>query len=449
MKKLTAKILLVCIVALQIFMLASCYEEATEPAATTPAVTTVIMPSGNETPTDPENPGTPETPETPENPGAPETPQNPGTPENPGTPTTSNEIKNIILIIGDGMGMNQIAAGQMMYQKTYSFTNWQSATSNTDSVNSAGLISGTTDSAAGGTALATGTLTKNYYVGKDHLGNDLQTILDLAKSMGKMTGIVTTDVLYGATPAAFSAHSLDRNNTDEIIVSQIASGVDLLCGHKSSSCSDQLSLIEQNGYTYCRSLSSMGAAMNAEKLYCMLDLGGDYDKAMNATVALKDATIKALNFLDRDEDGFALMVEQAHVDKAAHQKHIQATTWAVNSLNDTVEAIIEWLGDRTDTAIVVTADHETGGLLVSDKPSYSNQIQSLEANAEGVTPVMYYQYSTTAHTSVKVGVFVYGVEVDFAKLSYYSSAVTIKNINVYDLLANVLNQSTEQGQCAA
>ena len=446
MKKLTAKILLVCILALQIFMLVSCYEEATEPAVTTPAATTVITPSGNETPTDPENPETPTTPETPA------TPQNPGTPETPeppATPVVSNEIKNIILIIGDGMGLSHITAGQMMYQKTYGFTNWQFTTSNTDSVNSAGEISATTDSAAGGTALATGTLTKNYYVGKDHQGNDLQTILDLAKAKGKRTGIVTTDVLYGATPAAFSAHSLDREKTDEIIASQITSGVDFLCGHRNEKCSDQKTTIEANGYTYCRSLSKIDEAMNAEKIYSLLDLGGDYDKAMNATVALKDAALHALTFLDRDEDGFALMIEQAHIDKASHQKHIQATTWAVNSLNDTVEAIMEWLGDRTDTAIVITADHETGGLSVSKEAYYTNSIQALVANAEGVNPLMYYHYSTTAHTSTKVGVFVYGIQADFAKYSYYSSAKTIKNINVYDLLADLIDKPATQGQLAA
>ena len=421
MKKLTAKILIVCILALQIFMLVACDGTATEPAVTTPAATTpaattpvVITPSGDDN-----------------------------------TPTAPNEIKNIILIIGDGMGLDHIAAGQMMYQKSYDFTNWQFTTSNTDSVNSSGKVSGTTDSAAGGTALATGTLTQNYYLGKDYKGKDVRTILDLAKNKGKMTGIVTTDVLHGATPSAFSAHSTSRYDTEGIVASQINSGVNLLCGHIDANCTSQKSAIEAKGYAYSDTFVGVDATLDDEMAYWQLDLGGDIAVAMNAEVALKDATLKALTFLDRDEDGFALMIEQAHVDKFSHDKNIVGTTWAVNSLNDTVEAILAWLGDRTDTAIVITADHETGGLSVSAESYYSSKAQARVENAAGEKPYIYYKYSSNDHTSAKVGVFVYGIRADFSQFSYYGTAATIKNINVYDLLSDVLNKPAVYGERAA
>ena len=123
---------------------------------------------------------------------------------------TSEGIKNIVLIIGDGMGLEHIAAGQLYVGKKFEFTNWQFTNVNTDSISTEGKGPVLTDSAAAGTALATGKLTVNSYVGKNHLGTNLPTILDNATKLNKSTGVVTTDALHGATPAAFSGHSFHQ-----------------------------------------------------------------------------------------------------------------------------------------------------------------------------------------------------------------------------------------------
>jgi len=93
------------------------------------------------------------------------------------------EIKNVIIVIGDGMGLAQIEAGEIYENKNYFFKSWHNVMVNTDSIN--GNSYTLTDSAAGGTAIATGTLTKNGYVGKTPQGNDLETVLDIAKSLNK------------------------------------------------------------------------------------------------------------------------------------------------------------------------------------------------------------------------------------------------------------------------
>ncbi len=98
------------------------------------------------------------------------------------------------------------------------------------------------------------------------------------------------------------------------------------------------------------------------------------------------------------------------------------------SLNDTVEAILDWLGDRTDTAILITADHETGGLNVSCDKMFSKSFDGI-----------YYNWSSAGHTNSKVGLFVYGIEVDFSEFDYYSSQHIIKNIDVYNLMYNILD----------
>ncbi len=340
-------------------------------------------------------------------------------------------VKNVIIIIGDGMGLEQIAAGELVSEKDFSFTNWQRTSVNTDSVNTNGIAPVLTDSAAGGTALATGNLTVNGYVGKNFNGEDVETILDRAKKdHGKATGVVTTDTLYGATPSAFSAHSKSRDNSDEIIQSQIESDVDLLCGTTDSKCVfKQLDIIAA-GYNYCDDIANVGECMSADKTYWQFDMAGT-----DADVELKDAAVNALDYLDQDEDGFVLMIEQAHIDKYSHSNDFEGMAKSAVSLNDTVEAILEWLGNRNDTAIVITADHETGGLTVGGQSYYPKTYETEDGRT------VYYKWSTTSHTNSKVGAFVYGYEADFSKYDYYSSEHLIKNTDVYRLMLDMLNGS--------
>ena len=125
------------------------------------------------------------------------------------------------------------------------------------------------------------------------------------------------------------------------------------------------------------------------------------------------------------------MLEQAYIDKHSHNNEFESMVKSMNDLNDTVDAILEWLGDRTDTAILITADHETGGLTVSGENVFVN---CHTANGNKV----YYNFSSTGHTNSKVGVLVYGFEADFSKFDYYESQHLIKNINVFDQMLDLL-----------
>lgn len=340
------------------------------------------------------------------------------------------KIKNLILIIGDGMGLDHIAGGALVYDKEYAFTNWDSVTVNTDSVNSNGYGAILTDSAAGGTALATGHLTVNGYIGKNHNGVDVQTILDYAKSLGKSTGVLTTDTLLGATPAAFSAHSRSRNNAQEIANSQIYSGVDLLGGANDSTCKSLVSKITAQGYYYVDEFNDIERAVRKEKTYWQFDMS-----KTDADVQLEHATYYALKMLSRNDEGFVLILEQAYIDKYSHSNDFENTMHSVNSLNNTVEVILEWMGNRTDTAVLITADHETGGLSVSaQKGAYTKSY----VNKSG--EVIYYDWSSTNHTKSKVGLFTYGITTpDYSKYSYYGSPFTIKNIDVFNLMKDILD----------
>ena len=340
-----------------------------------------------------------------------------------------NGIKNIILIIGDGMGYEHITSGELYENKVYNFTNWDKVNVNTDSINSSGVGPVKTDSAAAATALATGNLTVNGYVGKNHLKEDVETILDVASACGKATGIVTTDKLYGATPSGFSAHSSDRNDKHTIIQTQILSNVNLLCGAYSSTCSSYKTEIRNAGYIYTSSFSKVDSTMTSDKAYWNIGLGD-----ANAEVELKDATKKAITFLSKDEDGFVLMIEQAHIDKYSHNNDFEGMVKSVKSLNDTVDTVLKWIGNRTDTAVLITSDHETGGLTVSNNPVYSNTF--VLNNSQ-----IYYNFSSTSHTNSKVGLFVYNLKVNYSKFNYYSSNHLVKNTDVFNLMKEILNKN--------
>ena len=343
---------------------------------------------------------------------------------------STDPIKNIILIIGDGMGLEHLKAGQLYDGKEYGFTQWQSVSINTAPITYAGKISTeATDSAASATAMATGHLTVNKYLGMLPDGTELTTIMDIASAMGKATGIVTTDSLLGATPSGFSAHTRSRSATKVLFESQLNSGVNLLCGTRDSECITQAAQIQESGYTYCENYADVASTFDSDKVYWQLPLAGT-----DAEVNLADVSIDALNYLDQDTDGFVIMIEQAHIDKYCHDHDFLGSTKSVSNLNSTVEAVMNWLGDRTDTAVLITADHETGGLQVSDQPGYPNEEY---VTVNGASKTLYYIFNAGAHTPTNVGLFVYGVSADFTKSELYQEDA-LKNTGIFYLMLDIL-----------
>ena len=337
-------------------------------------------------------------------------------------------IKNIILIIGDGMGQEHIKAGQINEGKTYGFTEWNRTLCDTDSASSKGN-DGSTDSAAAATALATGTLTKNGYVGKNHYGMDYYTILDVAGSAGKSTGIVTTDYLYGATPAGFSAHSFSRSSESEIVSTQLDSGVNFMLGRRDDGKYSRRAVMDK-GYSYNTAIDDKEGILAADKVLLNVNI----ENGAENEIALKDAASLAIEFLERDSDGFVLMIEQAYIDKYSHSNKIGDMLSRMDSLNQTVETVMEWVGERTDTAVIVTADHECGGLSVSTENEYESVYEEGEAK-------IYYQWTSVDHTKSLVDVFVYGVDFDYLIISEFGTTEKIKNTDIFKLMYGLIAAS--------
>lgn len=350
----------------------------------------------------------------------------------PTTVPKAEGIRNIILIIGDGMGPEQVEAGELCKGSDFAFTAWQHVNVNTNSLDEEGNATKVTDSAAGATALSSGVLTMNGYVGKDPQGNDVKTILDYAAEDGRSTGILTTDKLTGATPGGFSGHCIDRDETEAVLTTQLYSDIDLLGSTQSATVYNHRTTLEQKGYVLCDNPTKIKKNRDAEKMLWQLMLSDH-----NAAHKLDEIAPLALDYLDANPRGFVLMIEQANIDTNCHNNEFAKAEKCVRILDRTVDAVLAWAEGRDDTVILVTADHETGGLSVSDQPEYP------AAHTTDLGTTVYYQYTQTTHSATPVDLYIWGRDIDFGPYlieqpgEEYPQGI-IKNTSVFRIMLDIL-----------
>ncbi|MCD8081851.1 MAG: alkaline phosphatase [Bacteroides sp.] len=302
--------------------------------------------------------------------------------------------KYIFYLIGDGMGMSQVNGTEMYLAslegrigvKPLRFTQFPIA----GMASTYSGSSGVTDSAAAGTALATGTKTKNGAIGVDMDLNPVMSVAERAKRAGKKVGIITSVSLDDATPAVFYAHQASRSMGYEIGMDAIASGFDFFGGsgfvtpctrHDGSSAPDLFLQMEEAGYLLAYGYEEYKQkAAHAEKVILMNNRGADVH---NLTCALDrggeelnlvQITRSAIEVLSRDNtDGFFLMVEGGMIDWACHANDAATTLVEVLDFDAAVEVAYEfYLRHPEETLIVVTADHETGGMVLGTGSSRLN-----------------------------------------------------------------------------
>ena len=283
------------------------------------------------------------------------------------------KYKNVILMIGDGMGFNNLEATKLYRTDGYlAMENMPvKASSDIDS-----YIIPYTDSAAGGTALATGMRVWINSVAvfpfMPIVPEDISVpvnLCELAKSRGMAAGVVTTDETSGATPASFSAHALARNMEKDISNDQLKSGIDLIWGGASESVNKENAAA--NGYTYVGSETELNALAAGSKSFAQFSFD-DLKNVTNKhdTPTVEEMTTKAIEILSADEDGFFLMVEGACIDKFAHDNEMEGMTLSAQEFDKAVEAALEFAKEDGETLVVVTADHGTGGVKADGKGGY-------------------------------------------------------------------------------
>ena len=328
-------------------------------------------------------------------------------------------IKNVILLIGDGMGPNHVKAGEIYKGSQMAIHSMPFSTySLTRSANKE-----VTDSAAGATALATGVRTNNGHVGVDTDQQVLTTIMDIALEEGKRTGVVTTDIISGATPMAFSAHCEDRHNDSALLSSAAKSGVNLFVSYSEDPAFDNSTLtFEYGGYT---KLEDVDDISDATSDYVV----GAYSIKATATpqsadldsVAFDRVVSESIAYLSKDTDGFVLMAEGARIDKQAEKNNFQGMLEEMIAFDNAVQTALDWAKGRNDTIVIVTADHETGGLQLAEDITKENMYSK-------------HSWSTTSHTATNVYCNVYAQNLDFLRYSSEGKATEIKNVDVFNMM---------------
>nr|HID14498.1 alkaline phosphatase [Anaerolineae bacterium] len=320
-------------------------------------------------------------------------------------------VENIILLIGDGMGAGTRTAARYYYvgpdgQLAWEDFEWAGVTL---TYSEDALI---TDSAAAGTAIATGHKTANGVISMNADGTvSYTTILEEALARGKATGLVATSQIQHATPAVFYAHVPSRRQYNDIAAQMVDSGVNVFFGggetymlpetvtgtYGPGSRTDGRNLIEEMvalGYAYADNAADF-AALDTETTDYALGLFGYKGMERPFTPSLAEMTEKAINILDNDPDGFFLMVEGSQIDWANHGNDADNSIGDTVGFNEAVEVAEAFLAEHPNTLIIVTADHETGGVAVEtmDDPAQDGPYTTPEGDEFGV------DFTSTHHTA--------------------------------------------------
>ncbi len=302
--------------------------------------------------------------------------------------------KNVIFMIGDGMGIAQVSAALFankgkLFLNNFVHCGYSQTQSASDFI---------TDSSAGGTALSTGTRTRNGYVAKDTAHKDLTTILEYAESKKLKTGLISTSAVTHATPASFIAHQDARESYEDIALDFLKTDIDLFIGGgynhfaRRSDGRNLLDSLKNRGYFVSTTIDSI-LEKGSTKLACLTapEHTGRLPERGNM---LPEATRMALEILSRDSAGFFLMVEGSQIDWGGHNNDTRYVVQETLDFDKAIGEALKFAANDGQTLIVVTADHETGGMSLLGGDIEKGFIHG--------------GYSTGNHTGVMVPVFAYG-----------------------------------------
>lgn len=304
--------------------------------------------------------------------------------------------KNIIILIGDGMGINQVQAGYTANGGHLNMTD-RCPYSGFRRTNSANKY--TTDSAAGGTAIACGQKTDNGMVGVTPDGTPINSIIRLADMQGWATGVVSTSSITDATPASFVAHQPTRKNQEEIAAQFLESDIDLFIGggrkffenrKDGRNISKEL---EAKGYKMGHALSDVNPK-ESRRFGLLLADDGMEPASKREDGHLAKATEMAIEALSQNKKGFVLMVEGSQIDWGGHNNDQAYMVGEVLDFDRAVGKALDFAERDGNTLVVITADHETGGAVIADGNYDKKELRV--------------KFTTGGHTASPVPFFSYG-----------------------------------------
>jgi len=333
-------------------------------------------------------------------------------------PSKGETVKNVILMIGDGMGLTQVSTAWVANHGSLNIDNFPViGLKRTYAANK--LI---TDSGAAGTALATGKKTNYHSVGVDTEGNSIPSLTDLASQKGLSTAVVVTCNLSDATPSAFCASNKDRDNEEEIAADYLNCNVDYLFGggrdqfYKRKDGRNLFKEMEAKGYQVCFTREET-AKIESGKVFSVLD-DGQLPLYPERGEVFQDASLQALTLLSQNENGFFAMLEGSRIDDCGHWHDIPALIREITDFDQTIGKVLQWAEKDGQTLVIVLADHETGGLTLLD-----GDIQKGEVEVH---------YSTGGHSGIHVPVYAWGPGAgEFAGI--------YENTDIFHKIAGLLN----------
>lgn len=304
------------------------------------------------------------------------------------------KVKNVILMIGDGMGLEQLSAAWVVNGRHLNITDNFPYTGLQWTYSASKLV---TDSAAAGTALATGSKTNNGMIAMSPDCQPLETLSEYAKSKGMKTGTSVVCRICDATPAVFSTHAAHRDSLYDITAQFVDSRLDFLFGgglrwwENRPDGRDLTAEVEAKGYTFVKDVKALEAVKEGPVIaltsYMELPAALDREGAHQASVA------KALELLD-NKKGFFLMVEGSCIDDYGHANKVGYVMEEIFDFDRTVGVVLEWAAKDGETLVIVTADHATGGMTLLDGNIAEQRV--------GVN------FSNTGHNGVAIPVFAWG-----------------------------------------
>ncbi len=285
--------------------------------------------------------------------------------------------RNVILMIGDGMGLAQVAMARLSLDSGKALKMDSMRAGGMAKTQSANAL--VTDSAAAGTALATGFKTNNGMISMLPDGTRVETILEAAQKLGKAAGLVTTTTITHATPATFGSHVSSRGSEADIAPQYIESKIDVLMGggkeffipksvtgSRRADDKDLLSDARKLGYQVLESREQL-AESTSTKLLGLFQMDALTTNPPEPTLA--QMTTKAIDTLSKDPQGFFLMVEGGQIDWQCHANNARGAIKQTLDFDAAVGEALKFDSTRKDTLVIVTADHETGGLTILGAPT--------------------------------------------------------------------------------
>lgn len=304
--------------------------------------------------------------------------------------------KKVIFLIGDGMGLAQISGAMSEYQGQNAFERFPviglSKTHSADDY--------VTDSGAGATVFSIGKKTFNGAIGVGADTVAYESLFEKMKKQNRATGVVATSSITHATPASFFAHVGSRNSEDDIALFLLKGNCDIAIGGGNrffEARADKLDLykeLQQKGFVTVTDTLGNYKHQTANKLVYTLATDGMKRMLDGRGPYLKTASLNAIELLAQNKNGYMLMIEGSQIDWGGHANDYDYMKTELFDFNETINAVLDYAQKEKDVLVVVTADHETGGLALTLN----------KENPKGFIP----KYTYKKHTGIMVPVFAYG-----------------------------------------